>query len=305
LLPIHSRSIDENSGAGEGWFDPWTFTQVMRQQAATLGVVFKNDYVVAGAQTANSTSSTNCKTISAIHIKAATATAASKGGGKAEETLELSSGGAVVNCAGAWGGNLVDLLWKTGGCGEGLMALPVSRRKRCIFVIHCPPSSSSSAPIAPPPSTPLVIDPCGVYFRPEGKAQGTYICGVSPSEEADTDSLSDADLQHADHVLFDDVIWPALYERVPAFEALKVTSSWAGFYDHNSLDQNAIIGYHPQLANLMLCNGFSGHGLQQSPAAGRAVSELLIEGKFKSIDLKRFSFERIVQQKPIFETGIV
>jgi hypothetical protein len=69
--------------------------------------------------------------------------------------------------------------------------------------------------------------------------------------------------------------------------------------------QNAIIGYHPNISNLMLCNGFSGHGLQQSPAAGRAVAELLTNGKFSSIDLSRFSFDRILNNAPIFEEGIV
>ncbi len=134
--------------------------------------------------------------------------------------------------------------------------------------------------------------------------------GVSPDEAADPDcDPEDASvLQTIDHHLFDEVIWPALYERVPAFEELKVVGSWAGFYDYNVLDQNAIIGYHSELRNLVLCNGFSGHGLMQSPAAGRAASELIASGSrasFDTIDLSRFSFERVLQSKPIFETGIV
>jgi FAD-dependent oxidoreductase domain-containing protein 1 len=86
----------------------------------------------------------------------------------------------------------------------------------------------------------------------------------------------------------------------------KVQSAWAGLYDYNTLDQNAIIGYHPELKNLILCNGFSGHGLQQSPAAGRAVSELLSNnGSFLTLDLSRFSMERVLDNRPIHEDGIV
>ena len=134
--------------------------------------------------------------------------------------------------------------------------------------------------------------------------------GVSPDEASDPDCDPEDDtvLKSVDHHLFDDIIWPALYERVPAFEELKVVSSWAGFYDYNTLDQNAIIGYHSELRNLVLCNGFSGHGLMHSPAAGRAASELIASGsqaRFETIDLSRFSFERILQKAPIFETGIV
>jgi glycine/D-amino acid oxidase-like deaminating enzyme len=73
-----------------------------------------------------------------------------------------------------------------------------------------------------------------------------------------------------------------------------------------SHQQNGIIGHHPEVKNLMLCNGFSGHGLQQSPAAGRAVSELISNsGKFETLDLRRFSFERILLNEGIHEDGIV
>jgi hypothetical protein len=77
----------------------------------------------------------------------------------------------------------------------------------------------------------------GVYFRPEGKNCNKFICGVSPVETQDPDCLKDADIHDVDHKLFENVIWPALYERVPAFAELKVVGSWAGFYEYNVLDQ--------------------------------------------------------------------
>ncbi len=152
--------------------------------------------------------------------------------------------------------------------------------------------------------SPLTIDPSGVYFRPEGKGD-RFICGVSPTEDKDPDCKDDSALDIVDHHLFDEIIWPVLAERIPAFECLKVRGSWAGFYDHNKLDQNLIIGEHSEIRNLVLCNGLSGHGLQQSPGAGRAVGELLAYGRYKTLDLKRFGFERVVNNQPIFETGIV
>jgi sarcosine oxidase len=84
-----------------------------------------------------------------------------------------------------------------------------------------------------------------------------------------------------------------------------VTSAWAGFYDYNTLDQNGIISSHPDIKNLYFCNGFSGHGIQQSPAVGRAISELIIDGGFKTIDLSRFSYERFKQNKLVIENNII
>lgn len=167
--------------------------------------------------------------------------------------------------------------------------LPIRPRKRFVFVFDCK---------APVERAPLLIDPSGVYFRPEGPS---FICGVSPPEDQDPDCL-DFDI---DYRLFEDVIWPTLAERVPAFEAIKLVRAWAGHYDYNTLDQNAILGPHPEVANFYFANGFSGHGLQQSPAVGRATAELIAYGAYRSIDLTRFGYERILRREPIVELNVV
>ena len=154
-------------------------------------------------------------------------------------------------------------------------------------------------------TTPLTIDPVGVYFRSEGSTPGHFICGVSPQAHLDQAFSDDESLEIVDHHLFEETIWPVLAHRVPAFNELKVKSAWSGFYDYNSVDQNAIIGHHPHFTNLIFAGGFSGHGLQMSPAAGRAVTELLVHGEFRTIDLKGFSFDRLVVNEPYWETGIV
>jgi len=169
------------------------------------------------------------------------------------------------------------------------IALPVEPRKRCVFVVAC------RTPLS---GMPLVVDPSGMWIRPEGEV---YICGVSPPEEEDARARD----FEVDYALFDDMVWPALAHRVPAFEALKVQRAWAGHYDYNTLDQNAVIGRHPEIDNLIFANGFSGHGLQQSPATGRAVAELITHQKFVSLDLSLFGYERIAQGRALKELNII
>ena len=169
------------------------------------------------------------------------------------------------------------------------LELPVRPRKRQIFVFDCP---------TPLPGCGLMIDPTGVFFRPEGRL---YVAGVSPAPENDPDSES-FDLDHAE---FERDVWPALAARVPALETLKVVNAWACHYDYNTLDQNAILGPHPQVQNFYFASGFSGHGLQQSPAVGRAIAELLIHGHYTSIDLARFGYARVAANAPLPELNVI
>ena len=188
--------------------------------------------------------------------------------------------GALVNAAGPRAGAVARLAG---------IELPVVPRKRMSYVFDCRADLSAA---------PLTIDPSGVAFRPEG---GQYIGIVSPPEAQDPDC---EDLEE-DYGLFEALIWPTLAQRVPAFEAIKLTGAWAGHYDYNAFDQNAVIGPHPELGNLYFCNGFSGHGIQQSPAAGRALAELIARGRFVTLDLGAFGYERIPAGRPLKEANVV
>jgi glycine/D-amino acid oxidase-like deaminating enzyme len=168
------------------------------------------------------------------------------------------------------------------------LTLPVEPRKRCVFVVACR---------TPLPGMPLVVDPSGIWLRPEGEV---YICGIPP----DHDPRADGDFE-VDYGLFEETIWPVLAERIPAMEALKLQRAWAGHYDYNTLDQNAVIGAHPEVANFYFANGFSGHGLQQGPAAGRAVAELIVHGGFRSLDLGVFGYDRIAANRPVRELNVI
>ncbi len=205
--------------------------------------------------------------------------------GRRIESVTLSDG-STVNCS---------VLINAAGTGAPALAksagiaLPVESRKRCIFHFN------SSAQVD---NCPMVIDPSGAYFRPEGKG---YICGISPPPEQDPECF-DFEVQHA---LFDDVLWPLLAARVPGFEALRVQNAWAGHYDMNTFDCNVILGAHPEVDNLLFANGFSGHGMQQSPAIGRALSELVTYGEYRSLDLSAFGWKRILENKPLLEINVV
>lgn len=170
------------------------------------------------------------------------------------------------------------------------LELPVRPRRR--FVYHFASATRFDG-------APLTIDPGGVYFRPEGLA---YLGGFSPrAGAADPDS---EDLR-PDRGAFEEVVWPALAHRVPAFESLRLLDAWAGLYEVNTVDQNAIIGPHPQVANFLFANGFSGHGLQQAPAVGRGLAEWIATGRYETLDLVALGYRRILRNEPVRELNIV
>jgi len=175
-------------------------------------------------------------------------------------------------------------------CALAGIALPVEPRKRTVFVVD--------APNARHPEAPLIIDHSGVYLRPE---HGQWITATVPDEDGPCDPDDwDPDLDQ-----FEALIWPKLYARSEGFDAVKVVRAWVGHYDYNTLDQNAILGLWPGYDNFYVATGFSGHGLQQSPAVGRGMAELILTGRFQSLDLTDLGPERILTGRPFLEKGVV
>lgn len=200
--------------------------------------------------------------------------------------VRLASGatvgaGTVVNAAGTRASRLARM--------AGL-DLPVEPRKRYSVLF------AAAEPL--PRDLPLTIDPSGVFVRTDG---AHYLSGCTP----DPDDLSDPDDFHMSHELWEELIWPVVATRIPAFERLRVLHSWVGQYDYNTLDQNAVLGPAPDLPNLLFANGFSGHGFQQAPAVGRGLAEWIVHGGWKTLDLSPLGYDRILRNEPLRERAII
>ena len=169
--------------------------------------------------------------------------------------------------------------------------IPVEPRKRFTWIF------AAEKPLDR--DLPLTIDPSGVHVR-ENRG-GTYLCGG----HADHDPAVAFDDFEMDHDIWQDFIWPAIATRIPQFEAIKVTSEWAGHYAYNVFDQNAVLGPHHTVENFMFINGFSGHGLQQSPAMGRGMSELVTHGEYRTLDMTPFGYARIVKDEQLVEKAVI
>ncbi len=226
-----------------------------------------------------------------------------------ERGVEYISNEVVAMTKNAKGTRVESVTLKSGeviGCGKLLnasgpraartaemagIALPVEPRKRYSWIF--------AAETALDQDLPLTIDPSGVHVRENGG--GTYQCGA----HSHIDPAVDYDDFVMDFDMWDNHVWPILAARIPQFEAIKVQSEWAGHYAYNTFDHNAILGPHDEVSNFYFINGFSGHGLQQSPAMGRAAAEMLTYGEYRSLDMSPFNFSRIPNNTPIIEKAVI
>lgn len=248
----------------EGWFDNTGMMNGFRNKARSLGADYIADTVVA----------------------------IGRAQGRAE-TITLASGqtvaaGTIVNASGP----RAALTARMAG-----LDLPIEPRKRTAFVFDCANSPEGSATINQG-RLPLMIDPSGIWVRPEGR----YFLTAAPPAD---DPAVDWDDYTPRYDEFENIIWPVLAARSANFEAIKVVNQWAGHYDYNTLDHNMIIGRHPELPNFICANGFSGHGLQQAPATGRAVSELITYDRYTTLDMSPLCVERILENRPFLEQAVI
>ncbi len=207
--------------------------------------------------------------------------------GRKVESVTLRSGevigcGAVLNASGPRAGRTAQMAG---------IHVPVEPRKRYSWIF------AAEQPLDQ--DLPLTIDPSGVHVRENGG--GTYQCGA----HSDIDPAVDFDDFVMDLDIWENHVWPILATRIPQFEAIKVQSEWAGHYAYNTFDHNAIMGPHDEVINFFFLNGFSGHGLQQSPAMGRGTAEMLIYGEYRSLDLSPFNYRRIPDNLPIIEKAVI
>ena len=169
--------------------------------------------------------------------------------------------------------------------------IPVEPRKRYSWIFKAEKPLDRQLP--------LTIDPSGIHVRENGG--GTYQAGGHGVE----DPAVDFDDFSMDHDLWEEKVWPILAHRIPNFESIKLMHDWAGHYSMNTLDQNAIVGPHNEVQNFFFLNGFSGHGTQQAPAMGRAVSELLTYGAYQTLDMTPLHYERLMKGNRLVEKAII
>lgn len=255
-LAVADLALGSLGQSGEGWFDGPALTQAFRRKAIACGARF-----IAAEATAFETRADVVRTVVCTD----------------ERRFDAD---AVVLTAGAWTAPLAAQLD---------VALPVSAKKRDVFVLESPASL---------PNCPLVIDPSGVWFRPEGRG---FIAGAPP-RGADPD---DAPLEDVDFHLFDDCLWPVLAARVPAFEALRLRSAWAGYYEMNAFDHNGLAGILPGWRNAYTACGFSGHGMQQAPAVGSALAARIAEGMTDAPALDALAPQRLLDGQRLLEHNVI
>lgn len=250
--------------SGEGWFDNTGLMTGFRNKARSLGAEFVTGHVVgidrSGAR------------VTGVRLSDGAAIGA----------------GVIVNASGP----RAALTARMAG-----LDIPVEPRKRTLFVFDCARSPEGTAAVNAG-RLPLLIDPTGVFCRPEGRY---FLAGTPP----DPDPAVDWDDYEPRYDEFEEVIWPVLAARSEAFEAIKVVNQWAGHYAFNTLDHNMVVGRHPEVPNFIFANGFSGHGLQQAPATGRGVAELILYGGFRTLDLTPLGYERIVEGRPLLERAVI
>jgi glycine/D-amino acid oxidase-like deaminating enzyme len=270
-------------GAGaEGWFDGPALHHAMLRAARAQGARLIQGEVV-GFEMAGAGRSGPGAAIG-VEAKASDATRFNAIDSPRKITaLRLADGtrlvcGTAVNAAGAWARPLA--------AAAGI-DLPVHARRRTVFVFSCPTTLADC---------PLVIDPSGFWFRPEGRQ---FIGGRTPDDDAD-DLPLEPNLAE-----FDEAFWTGLAHRVPAFEALRIENAWAGYYEMNLFDHNALLGAHPAIDNLLFATGFSGHGMQQAPAVGRGIAELIVHGAYRSLDLSVLSVARLAEGRRIIEANVI
>jgi glycine/D-amino acid oxidase-like deaminating enzyme len=256
-LAVQDLALGSFGRSGEGWFDGWGLLQHFRRKAVAQGVRYVQAEVSHLERDASG----------AMHSVVL------------KDSHEVLQADAFVLACGAWSGRLARI--------AGL-EVPVSAKRRSVYAFRS---------AEPAESAPLLIDPSGLWFRPEG--EGQFICGGTPL--IDTDDLP----LEPEAELFEQSLWPALAARVPGFESLRQQRAWAGYYEMNTFDHNGLVGALDACPGLLLACGFSGHGLQHAAGVGRGLAEWLAHGRYLSLDLSPLSPQRIAAGRPIIEDNVI
>jgi glycine/D-amino acid oxidase-like deaminating enzyme len=268
-------------GVRDGLVNPNRLKQLYRDRARAAGAVFDDRVWVTGAR--HGASATKVQARVGVAREQVRAQLESASPDAAAGAARVYGAQRVINCAGAWSSRLARMLG---------YAVPsyASRRQVCVF--DCREVDLSRYG--------MVIDPSGVYFHPE--ASNGMAGFAIPGEPRGVN------YQYDGEVFFEERIWPVLYERATAFERLRHLTGWAGQYDV-SPDESAILGEVVAdglpARRVYDAHSFSGHGVLQSFAAGRAIAELVRDGRAATIDVAELAGGRFATGQLVKETAVI
>lgn len=203
--------------------------------------------------------------------------------GKRVNGVQTSSGtiqaDAVVNAAGPWA-NEVN---KFAG-----FSIPLDLWQRQIFVTTPHPSI--------PNGRPIYIDLSSrFYFRQE--LDGGFVLGL-------VEDLKARELMNPEtDWTFKTKTVEAAVRRVPMMAELSIRNGWSGVVDFTP-DQLPVLGPVPSIEGFYLANGLSGYGVMISPAVGILLSEWILNGKPRTMDASRLSYDRILSGEELTSTGL-
>lgn len=192
------------------------------------------------------------------------------------------SAGAYVNAAGPWANLIGDMIG---------VEIPIKPLTHDLYVAKMPMEADVG--------TAYTTLPTETYWYREHKTADTLICGRT---KLDFEFGFNYDV---DVPFFEKAVWPDLAAHMQSLDRLKLINYWRGCYEYNYIDHNAIIGQHPDVPNLYLINGFSGHGMMQAPAAGKGLAEYILHDEYRTLDLSRMNIRRFRENKLIVEKAII
>ena len=250
--------------AADGIADPNGVTQGFAKAAQAKGVEIRRGEEVTGIRTGNGR-------VTAV-----------------ETSAGVISTYNVINAAGAWSRSI------------GQMAgidVPVEPERRHIFIAQPTAGSSwddDAHRTRVPTSRLMVIDfETTFYFHREG---GGLLFGMGdPDERPGFDTTVNWD--------FLPKVIEVAVKRLPALADAAVSHAWAGLYEMTP-DHNPIIGPAPGLGGFYTIAGFSGHGFQHSPAAGRILADVIV-GRDPAMDITSFAHDRFARARSEGELNIV
>lgn len=203
----------------------------------------------------------------------------------ADGTEEAVAAGMVALCSGPW----TNALLRCSGLPEADL-MPIIAQKRMMFITDFPDRDQRWRDI------PLTIIDQGIYFKHES---GNLMIGKA---RLDTPDSLDTTFEPEYYV---EEVNQVMQERIPGTAVCKLKSGWAGLYDTTTADHNAIVGWHENHPGLLLQVGYSGHGAMESPAVGLCLAELVLTGKYQSVDCSPLRWGRFREGDLVVEKIVI